>query len=72
VPAVARVLESARLGQAAEDVTMLALGFVPGVDPKTLEVPLAEVAAGIAADELLRDRLSGGLQIVLSGADDLR
>jgi hypothetical protein len=72
VPAVARALESARLGQAAEDVTMLALGFVPGTDPQALEAPLAEVAAAIAADDLLRDRLSGGLQIVLTSEDDLR
>lgn len=69
VPAVARVLVSARLGQAAEDVTVLALGFERGTDPKTIEAPLAEVAAGISADDLLRDRLSGGLQIVMTTED---
>jgi hypothetical protein len=69
VPAVAQALVSARLGQAAEDVTVLALGFRPGTDPRALEAPLGEVAEGIAADELLRDRLSGGLQIVLTSED---
>jgi SseB protein N-terminal domain len=66
VPEVAEVLDSARLGQAAEEVTMLALGFVPGTDPATLADPLQQVAAGISADPLLRERLSGGLQIVLA------
>jgi hypothetical protein len=66
VPEVAGVLDSARLGQAAEEVTMLALGFVPGTDPATLADPLQQVAAAISADPLLRDRLSGGLQIVLA------
>ena len=66
VPEIARVLDSARLGQAAEDVTMLALGFVPGTDPAALAEPLQQVAAGISADPLLRERLSGGLQIVMA------
>ena len=66
IPEVARALDSARLGQAAEDVTVLALGFVPGTDPATLADPLQRVATGISADPLLRDRLSGGLQIVLA------
>ena len=66
VPEIARVLDSARLGQAAEDVTMLALGFVPGTDPATLAEPLQQVAAGISGDPLLRERLSGGLQIVMA------
>ena len=66
VPEVAAVLDSARLGQAAEEVTMLALGFIPGTDPATLAEPLQRVAQGISADPLLRDRLSGGLQIVLA------
>ena len=65
VPELAQVLDSARLGQAAEDVTVLALGFVPGTDPATLAEPLQRVAAGISEDPLLRDRLSGGLQIVM-------
>jgi SseB protein N-terminal domain len=68
VPEVARVLDSARLGQAAEDITVLALGFVPGTDPNRLAGPLQQVANGIAEDELLRDRLSGGLQIALESA----
>ena len=66
VPEVAAVLDSARLGQAAEEVTMLALGFIPGTDPATLAEPLQRVAQGISADPLLRDRLSGGLQIVMA------
>ena len=66
VPEVAAVLDSARLGQAAEEVTMLALGFIPGTDPATLAEPLQRVAQGISADPLLRERLSGGLQIVLA------
>ena len=66
VPQIASVLESARLGQAAEDVTVLALGFVSGTDPVTLAEPLQQVAAGISDDPLLRDRLSGGLQIVMA------
>jgi hypothetical protein len=66
VPQIALVLESAQLGQPAEDVTVLALGFVPGTDPATLAEPLQQVAAGISNDPLLRDRLSGGLQIVLA------
>jgi len=66
VPQIASVLESARLGQAAEDVTVLALGFVSGTDPATLAEPLQQVAAGISDDPLLRDRLSGGLQIVMA------
>jgi hypothetical protein len=70
VDAVARRLVTARLGQAAEDVTVLALGFEPGTDPRALEGPLAEVARNIAADDLLRDRLSGGLQIVLDKGDE--
>ncbi|HET9170645.1 MAG TPA: SseB family protein [Actinospica sp.] len=70
VPEIARVLDSARLGQAAEDITVLALGFVPGTDPKQLADPLQRVAAGIADDELLRDRLSGGLQIVMAPGSD--
>ena len=69
VPEVAGVLDSARLGQAAEDVTVLALGFVPGTDPNQLSGPLQQVANGISEDPLLRDRLSGGLQIVLDSAD---
>jgi hypothetical protein len=69
VPEVAGVLDSARLGQAAEDVTVLALGFVPGTDPNQLSGPLQQVANGISEDPLLRDRLSGGLQIVLESAD---
>ena len=70
VPEVARVLDSARLGQAAEDVTMLALGFVPGVDPASLAEPMQQVAEAISRDELLRDRLSGGLRIVLAADDE--
>ena len=70
VPEVARVLDSARLGQAAEDVTMLALGFVPGVDPAGLAEPMQQVAEAISRDELLRDRLSGGLRIVLAADDE--
>jgi hypothetical protein len=66
VPEVARVLDSARLGQAAEEVTMLALGFVAGTDPATLAEPLQQVAQGISADPLLRERLAGGLQIVMA------
>ena len=66
VPEIARVLEDARLGQAAEDVTVLALGFVPGTDPAKLAEPLQRVAAAISENELLRDRLSGGLQIVMA------
>jgi SseB protein N-terminal domain len=66
VPEIAHVLDSARLGQAAEDVTVLALGFVPGTDPATLAEPMQRVATGISGDPLLRDRLSGGLQIVLA------
>jgi SseB protein N-terminal domain len=66
VPEIARVLDSARLGQAAEDVTVLALGFVPGTDPARLAEPLQQVATGISEDPLLRDRLSGGLQIVMA------
>ncbi|HWG27354.1 SseB family protein [Actinospica sp.] len=66
VPEISRVLDSARLGQAAEDVTMLALGFVPGTEPVRLTEPLQQVAARISEDPLLRDRLSGGLQIVLA------
>jgi hypothetical protein len=69
VPALAKVLVSAQLGQAAEDVTVLALGLEPGTDPQALEAPLAEAANGIAADDLLRDRLSGGLRIVLTNGD---
>jgi hypothetical protein len=65
VPEVARVLDSARLGQAAEDVTLLALGFPPGTDLAALAEPMRRVADGIANDPLLRDRLSGGLQIAL-------
>ena len=72
VPEVAKVLDSARLGQAAEDVTVLALGFAPGVDPERLAEPMRRVAERISEDPLLRDRLSGGLQIVLAadGPDD--
>jgi SseB protein N-terminal domain len=66
VPEIAEVLDSARLGQAAEEVTMLALGFIPGTDPATLAEPLQQVAQRISADPLLRDRLSGGLQIVMA------
>ena len=66
VPEIAQVLDSARLGQAAEDVTLLALGFVPGTDPSALAEPLQQVAQAISADPLLRDRLSGGLQIVMA------
>jgi hypothetical protein len=66
VPEVAGVLDSARLGQAAEDVTVLALGFVPGTDPAQLAEPMQKVAEGISSDPLLRERLSGGLQIVLA------
>lgn len=66
VPEIAARLESARLGQAAEDVTVLALGFVPGTDPATLAEPMRQLAAGISDDPLLRDRLSGGLQIVMA------
>lgn len=66
VPEIAARLDSARLGQAAEDVTVLALGFVPGTDPATLAEPMRQVAAGISDDPLLRDRLSGGLQIVMA------
>lgn len=65
VPEVADVLETARLGQAAEDVTVLALGFVAGTDPAGLADPLRQVAEGISADPLLRERLSGGLQIIM-------
>jgi hypothetical protein len=65
VPEVARVLDSARLGQAAEDVTVLALGFVAGTDAASLGEPMRVVAERIAADPLLRDRLSG-LQISLA------
>lgn len=68
VPAVADALETARLGQAAEDVTVLALGFVAGTDPATLTEPMKAVAEGISNDPLLRDRLSGGLQIVMETA----
>jgi hypothetical protein len=71
VPEVAAVLETARLGQAAEDVTVLALGFVAGTDAAALGEPMRRVAEGISGDALLRDRLSGGLQIVLEpGADE--
>ena len=66
VPEIARVLDSARLGQAAEEVTVLALGFIPGTDPSTLADPMQQVAERISADPLLRDRLSGGLQIVMA------
>jgi hypothetical protein len=71
VPEVAGVLDSARLGQAAQDVTVLALGFVPGIDPAELAEPMRKVAEGISNDPLLRERLSGGLQIVMApdGAD---
>jgi hypothetical protein len=70
VPEVAEVLDSARLGQAAEDITVLALGFVPGTDPAGLAEPLRKVAEGISNDPLLRERLSGGLQIVLAADGD--
>ncbi len=70
VPKLAKVLVSARLGQAAEDITVLALGFEPGTDPKPLESSLTEVARLITEDDLLRDRLSGGLQIVLTSDDE--
>jgi hypothetical protein len=70
VPEVARVLDSARLGQAAEDVTILALGFVAGTDVAALSEPMRLVAERIAADPLLRDRLSGGLQIALAPAGE--
>jgi len=73
VPEVAAALDSARLGQAAEDVTVLALGFRAGTDAASLGEPMQLVAERIAADPLLRDRLSGGLQISLvpggEGAD---
>ena len=68
VPEVAAALDSARLGQAAEDVTVLALGFVAGTDVAALSEPMRLVAEGISADPLLRDRLSGGLQISLAPA----
>lgn len=70
VPEVAHVLESARLGQAAEDITVLALGFTRSTDPETLQGPMGQVAEGIGQDPLLRDRLSGGLQIVMTTDDD--
>jgi SseB protein N-terminal domain len=70
VPEVAKVLETARLGQAAEDVTVLALGFVAGTDPALLTEPMRRVAEGIASDPLLRDRLSGGLRIALEEAGE--
>jgi hypothetical protein len=70
VPEVAHALESARLGQAAEDVTVLALGLVAGTDAASLDKPLRLVAERIAADPLLRDRLSGGLQIALASGED--
>jgi hypothetical protein len=66
VPEIASVLDSARLGQAAEDVTLLALGFVPGTDVAGLAEPMQRVAEGISADPLLRERLSGGLQIAVT------
>lgn len=68
VPEVADVLETARLGQAAEDVTVLALGFVAGTDAASLTEPMRRVAEGISGDPLLRERLSGGLQIVFEPA----
>jgi hypothetical protein len=70
VPEVAEVLDSARLGQAAEDVTVLALGFVPGTDPAQLAEPMRRITEGISNDPLLRERLSGGLQIVLAPDDE--
>ena len=70
VPEVARALDSARLGQAAEDVTVLALGFVPGTDVTGLAEPMRRVAEAISADPLLRDRLSGGLQIAVTAEGD--
>ena len=66
VPELARVLDSARLGQAAEDVTVLALGFVAGTDVAALAEPMRRVAERISADPLLRDRLAGGLQIAVT------
>jgi hypothetical protein len=67
---VAAALDSARLGQAAEDVTVLALGFKPGTDVASLGEPMQVVAERIGADPLLRDRLSGGLQISLVPAGE--
>lgn len=70
VPEMAAALDSARLGQAAEDVTVLALGFVAGTDTAALAEPMRVVAERIAAHPLLRDRLSGGLQIALASGGE--
>jgi hypothetical protein len=43
---------------------------VPGTDPAGLAEPLRKVAEGISNDPLLRERLSGGLQIVLAADGD--